>query len=206
MSSLRTSVARCDSTPRAAAVAATAPRPRRDGRPRPRPRRAPSRRARRRRASRCAPAGARESSAARRSRRRPVLAHHREHLLDEERVPGRRDRDPLARARSSGAVDGEPLHELGALVLRRAARAGASVAFSLPPPQSGLHVEQLGARDAEEEDRRVAREIGDVLDEVDEDGLGPLQVVDDDDLRALGRARLEQPSERELRLRRRACR
>ena len=66
-------------------------------------------------------------------------------------------------------------------------------------------VEQLRARDAEEEDRRVAREVGDVLDEVDEDGLGPLQVVDDDDLRSLGGARLEQPAERELRLGRRAA-
>ena len=75
--------------------------------------------------------------------------------------------------------------------------------MSLPPPQPGRDVEQLGARDAEEEDRRVAREVGDVLDEVDEDGLGPLQVVDDDDLRALGRTRLEQPAERELRLGRR---
>ena len=40
------------------------------------------------------------------------------------------------------------------------------------------YVEQLGARDAEQEDRRVAREVGDVLDEVDEHRLGPLQVVD----------------------------
>ena len=32
---------------------------------------------------------------------------------------------------------------------------------------------------------RVAREVRDVLDEVDEDGLGPLQVVDDHDLRPL---------------------
>ncbi len=42
-----------------------------------------------------------------------------------------------------------------------------------------------------------------MLDEVDEDRLGPLQVVDDDDLRSLGGTRLEQPAERELRLGRR---
>ncbi len=42
-----------------------------------------------------------------------------------------------------------------------------------------------------------------MLDEVDEDRLGPLQIVDDDDLRSLGGPRLEQPSERELRLGRR---
>ena len=33
-----------------------------------------------------------------------------------------------------------------------------------------------------------------MLDEVDEDRLGPLQVVDDDDLRPLDRACLEQPA------------
>ncbi len=64
-------------------------------------------------------------------------------------------------------------------------------------------VEQFGARDAEQEDRRVTRHVGNVLDEVDEDWLGPLQVVDDDDLRPLGRPRLEEPPEGELRLRRR---
>ena len=66
-------------------------------------------------------------------------------------------------------------------------------------------VEELRARDAEEEDRRVAREVGDVLDEVDEDRLRPLQVVDHDDLRPLGCARLEQPAEGELRLGRRGA-
>ena len=69
--------------------------------------------------------------------------------------------------------------------------------MSFPPPQSGRDVEELRAGDAEEEDRRVAREVGDVLDEVDEHGLRPLQVVDDDDLRALGGPLLEQPAERD---------
>ena len=86
------------------------------------------------------------------------------------------------------------------------ARSGSSrsdVAFSLPPPQPGLIVEQLGPCDAEQEDRRVARHVRDVLDEIDEHRLGPLQVVDHDDLRPFGRARLEQPPKGELRLRRR---
>ncbi len=39
-----------------------------------------------------------------------------------------------------------------------------------------------------------------MLDEVDEDGLGPLQIVDDDHLRSLGGAGLEQSAEGELRL------
>ena len=61
-------------------------------------------------------------------------------------------------------------------------------------------VEKLGPRDAEEEDRRVAREVGDVLDEVDELGLGPLQVVDHGDLRPIDCALLEQLPERDSRL------
>ena len=67
-------------------------------------------------------------------------------------------------------------------------------------------VEQLGTRDAEQEDGRVAREVGDVLDEVDEHRLGPLQVVDHDDLRSLGGAGFEQPAKRELRLGQATCR
>ena len=42
-----------------------------------------------------------------------------------------------------------------------------------------------------------------MLDKVDEDGLCPLQIVDDDDLRPLLCAGFEEPTERELRLRRR---
>ena len=69
--------------------------------------------------------------------------------------------------------------------------------MSFPPPQSGRDVEELGAGDAEQEDRRTAREVGDVLDEVDEHRLRPLQVVHDDDLRALERPLLEEPAERD---------
>ncbi len=44
-----------------------------------------------------------------------------------------------------------------------------------------------------------------MLDEIDEDGLRPLQVVDDDDLRSLCGPCFEQPAERELRLGRRGA-
>ena len=45
-----------------------------------------------------------------------------------------------------------------------AARAGSDVAFSFPPPQSGAHVQQLGPRDAKQEDRRLSRPVRDMLD------------------------------------------
>ena len=75
--------------------------------------------------------------------------------------------------------------------------------MSLPPPQPGLasssSVRAMQSRNI----ACVAREIGDVLHEIDEDRLRPLEIVDHDDLRAFGRARLEEPPEGELRLRRR---
>ena len=71
------------------------------------------------------------------------------------------------------------------------------VAFSFPAAPGRPQLQQLGPGDAEQEDRRVAREVGDVLDEVEERRLGPLEVVDDDDLRPLGGARLEEPAEGE---------
>ena len=112
----------------------------------------------------------------------------------------------MIRSREIGVERGVQHEALRSAPRTRSAPSGSSrsdVAFSLPPPQPGRDVEQLRARDAEQEDRRVAREVGDVLDEVDEDGLGPLQVVDDDDLRPLHSPGFEQPPERELRLGRR---
>ena len=132
-----------------------------------------------------------------------VLAHHREHLLDVERVPGRGGRDALPQVAASSGASATRRSMSSAHSSAPSGSSRSDVAFSLPPPQPGRSVEELGARDAEQEDRRVAREVGDVLDEVDEDRLGPLQVVDHDDLRPLGRARLEQPPEGELRLGRR---
>ena len=45
-----------------------------------------------------------------------VLAHHREHLLDIERIPGRGGRDALAQPRVERRVGDETAHQLGALV------------------------------------------------------------------------------------------
>ena len=126
-----------------------------------------------------------------------VLADHREHLLDVERVARRRGGDPLAQVavelahRRARVVD----QRLALVFAERLEQERRRVELAAAPV--GSRVEELGPRDAEEEDRRVARQVGDVLDEIDEHRLRPLQVVDDDDLRPLGRARLEQPAERE---------
>ena len=114
-----------------------------------------------------------------------ALAHHREHLLDVERVPLATWRRCAPASRRRARVGQEVLDQRS----QSSSPSGSSrseVALSFPPPQPGLCVEQLGPRDAEEEDRRAAREIGDVLDEVEERRLGPLEVVEHDDLRPLG--------------------
>src|SRR5262249_36068883 len=67
----------------------------------------------------------------------------------------------------------------------------------------GSNVEKLGARDAEQEDRSIAREVGDMLDEVDEDGFRPLEIVDHDDPWTNRCSFFEKSSEGELRLGRR---
>ena len=64
-------------------------------------------------------------------------------------------------------------------------------------------VEQLRARDAEQEDRPVARPVRHVLDDVEERLLRPLEIVEDDDERLLRGGALQQAAERELRLGRR---
>ena len=139
--------------------------------PGPRPRRARARSRSPARAGRAAPRAAPGSSAGRRPRRSPDAAHHRDHLLDEQRVAlggrrGSRSRELGVERRSPS----RPLDQLVGLASRRAARAATVVAFSLPAAPAGPAVEQLRPRHAEEQDRRVAREVGDVLDQVEERG------------------------------------
>ena len=139
------------------------------------------------------PGAVRGSTAARRDRHPRTLAEHRHHLLDVERVPSRRRRDAIARVLVQLDFAEQVRDEVVACV--RAQRLEQERRrVQLPASPVRPNVEQLGARDAEEEDRRVPREVGDVLDEIDEHGLGPLEIVDHHDLRSLGGASLEQPA------------
>ena len=71
------------------------------------------------------------------------------------------------------------------------------MALSLPPLQPGRPVEQLGPGETEDQDRGVPAPVGDVLDELEERGLAPVEIVQEDDQRPLGRPRLEQPADAE---------
>ena len=57
-------------------------------------------------------------------------------------------------------------------------------------------VEELRPREAEQEDRGVAAQVGYVLDEVEEVRLAPVDVVEDDHERLVGCVRLEELAER----------
>ena len=71
------------------------------------------------------------------------------------------------------------------------------VAFELAAAPRRPKLEQVRPRDAEDEQRRIARPVGDVLDQVEERRLGPLEVVEVDDERTLAGGRLEEPPHRE---------
>ena len=78
----------------------------------------------------------------------------------------------------------EPLDEPLRLVVReRLEEDGRRVALAAAPGRS--RVEQLGPRHGHEQDRRVARPVGNVLDEIEQRRLGPVEVVEDDDERLL---------------------
>ena len=66
-------------------------------------------------------------------------------------------------------------------------------AFSRPPAHSGRVSRSSGSREAEQQDRR-SRELGNVLDEVEERRRRPVQVLEHEDDRPLSRERLEQPA------------
>ncbi len=81
----------------------------------------------------------------------------------------------------TGELAQQLLDELGALVLRERLELDRRRAHAASSPP-GTRVEQLGTREAEDEDRR-ANPVGDVLDEVEERRLCPVDVLEEQDQR-----------------------
>ena len=94
-------------------------------------------------------------------------------------------------------VGEEPLGELTPILPARACRAGASWRSACRRPRSDALLEELRAREAEEEDRGVARKVGEVLDQVEQRRLGPVDVLEDEDERPVVGELLEQAADRE---------
>ena len=108
-----------------------------------------------------------------------TVGHHRQHLLDEERVALRGGCDALLRvcvdAGQEQVVD-EPRR-----LVRSQGLEQHRGCVQLPAAPAGPVIQQLRPGDAEQEQRRVPSEVGDVVDEVEERWLGPLEVVEDED-------------------------
>ena len=134
---------------------------------------------------------------------RAVVDQHRQHLLDEQGVALGRLGDPTANRALELRRSQKVLHEFLALRLaERLQEDGRGVRLSAAPV--GSDVEQLRAGRADQQDRRLPRPVGDVLDEVEQCRLRPVDVVDHDDERAFRRERLEQSPGRPEQLLRRA--
>ncbi len=130
----------------------------------------------------------------RRHRDVPVarLLHERDHLLDEQRVPLGRLPDPVDQACVDVAEAFD--HRVRVFGTKRLEQHRRRVDLASRP--AGAAVEELRPSGAQQQDRRVAREIGDVLDEVEERLLAPVDVVEHADHRPCGRDPLQQLAER----------
>ena len=116
-----------------------------------------------------------------------LVGKHRDELLGVERIPLRNLRHAAPELRREDAAGVERVEKLRRFAVRE--RLEAHV-HALP---LGPLLEQLGTRDAEEEDRGVAAPAAHVLDEVEQRRLGPVDVLQDDDERPFAREELEEP-------------
>ena len=113
-----------------------------------------------------------------------VVDQHREHLLDEQRVALRGFEDPVPRDLRYRRLPQEVVDEQRGLVTGEGLekdRGGVHLAAT----PAGADVEQLGTSDTDQQDGGVARPVGEMLDQVQHRGLGPVDVVEDDDDRAV---------------------
>ena len=124
-----------------------------------------------------------------------VVDQHREHLLDEQRVPLSCLEDPVARHAWDVRATEEVVDEEGCILARERLEHDRRRVQPAPAP-TGPHLEQLGPRDAEDQHRGLARPIREVLDQVEERRFRPVDVVEHEDDRALASEMLEQLADR----------
>src|SRR5262245_15443608 len=101
---------------------------------------------------------------------------HREHLLDEQRVSIGRVGNCAQDVRADFRIAAQKVEELRGLLVRKWLEPDrARVARDQP---GGAPLEQLGAREAKNEERSVAGPACEVLDQVEEGFVGPLEIVE----------------------------
>ena len=115
------------------------------------------------------------------------VGKHRDELLGVERISLGNLRDAPPELRGEDATGVERVEKLRRFAVRERLKAHVH-ALPLRPL-----LEQFGTRDAEEEDRGVARPAAHVLDEVEQRRLGPVDILQDDDERPFARNELEEP-------------
>jgi hypothetical protein len=118
-------------------------------------------------------------------------AYERVHLLEEERIPlGDRD-DALTQSSFDTAEVVQELRRLPGI--ERLEQDGGRVPLASAPGRPLL--EELGTGDAQQHDGRVTSEVGDVLDEIEQCLLGPVQIVEHAHHRTLLRVLLDELAE-----------
>ena len=124
-----------------------------------------------------------------------IVGEHGEHLLDEQRIALGGVDDPVAKRGSDVPAVQQPVDQMLRLVVaERRERDEPRARPWRSPGRPG--VEEVRTREAEEQDRRATREAEDVLEQVEQRGLRPVDVVHRDDERSRDGERLEEPAER----------
>ena len=112
-----------------------------------------------------------------------IVGEHGEHLLDEQRVALGRVDDAIAERRSDRSSGHQPLDQILGLVVAQW-ESETRLVRGRGAAQDGPGVEEVGAGEAEEQDRGAAREAEHVLEQVEQRRLGPVDVVHHDDERS----------------------
>ena len=112
------------------------------------------------------------------------VAQKRDHLLDEQRIPFRCLEDPRPQSLIGRRAVEEARNEIVGIGRRqRLEEYRRRVELAAAP--AGTPVEQLWPRHAEQQDRRVAAQVGDVIDEIEKRLLAPVDVIEHDDERRI---------------------
>ena len=108
-----------------------------------------------------------------------ALEQHPDRLLDEQRVALGLREHVLPRVGRERVVGKQRSEQLLALVMAKRVELDRRRAHAASAP-SGANVEQLGPGEADEQERRLAHPGGQVLDELEQRLLGPVDVLEDE--------------------------
>jgi hypothetical protein len=107
----------------------------------------------------------------------PVVDEHAEHLLDEERVTLGGLQDPGSRVLGDLRATEQVVYEVGHLVPGEGLQQDLG-GVQLPAAPVRTELQQLGSRDTQEQERRITRPVREVLDQIEEVRLRPVDVVE----------------------------